>query len=195
MIEGLIENLSDHEERGTGEAPLDHKGTGSESVFARESLPKEWAGQPVLCVAGRSVLDEAAALLLVQLFERRGIGARVISSTEASPAHIQSLDPADVRFICLSYLDAGSGTNAHYLMRRLRRRFPDAHAMTAFWGFAGDDSRYLDAVAATGCEVVTSLQEAVTRIMASVGQLPPESRTPLTSNQRDRQSHVADAAA
>src|SRR3984957_12552307 len=37
MIEGLIENLSDHEERGTSEAPLDHEGTGSESAFARES--------------------------------------------------------------------------------------------------------------------------------------------------------------
>jgi predicted PurR-regulated permease PerM len=193
MIEGLIENLSDHEERGTGEAPMEHDGTGSESAFARGSLPQEWAGQPVLCVAGRSALDEAAALLLVHLLERRGVGARVISSTEASPAHIQSLDPTDVRFICLSYLDAGSGTNAHYLMRRLRRRIPDAHVITAFWGFAGDDSRYLNAVAATGCEVVTSLKEAVTRIMASAG-MPPTSQSPEVSDQENARTRVTATA-
>jgi hypothetical protein len=181
MIEGLIENLSDHEERALGEAPPQGDATTAETIFTPDSLPKEWSGQPVLCVAGRSVLDEAAALLLVHLLQARGIGARVISAHDASPARIQGLDPAGVRFICLSYLDAGSGTNAHYLMRRVRRRIPNARAMTAFWGYGGDDVRFLDAIAAMGCDVVTGLKEAVERIVASVGKPPPTSESESTT--------------
>ncbi len=172
MVEGLIENLSDHEDIPADEPPPDASGAEAARIFTPESLPPDWVGQPVLCVAGRGTLDEAAGLLLVHLLEKRGIGACVISATEASPANIQRIDPSGVRFICLSYLEAGSDTSAHYLMRRLRRRIPAAHAMTCFWGLAGENARYLDAVAATGCDVVTNLREAVERIAAAVGQTP-----------------------
>lgn len=196
-IEGLIENLSDHEERAASDVQPGAQTKAAQTIFTRESLPRDWSARPVLCVAGRSVLDEAAALLLVDLLDKRGIGARVVSAYEASPARIQALDPAGVRFICLSCLDAGSGTNAHYLMRRLRRRIPDAHAMTAFWGLAGDDGRYLDTFAATGSDVVTGLEEAVERIMAAVGKpVSPsasESREPV-SGQENAPSRVVATA-
>ena len=186
MIEGLIENLSDYEDIAADEPPPDASGARAARIFTPESLPPDWVGQPVLCVAGRGMLDEAAGLLLVHLLERRGIGARAISAHEASPANIQRIDPAGVRFICLSYLEAGSDTSAHYLMRRLRRRIPAAQAMTCFWGLAGENARYLDAVAATGCDVVTNLREAMERIAAAVGQTPAQSDTgaPIATSER-----------
>lgn len=172
MVEGLIQNLSDYEDIAADQQSPDACEASPARIFTPESLPTDWVGQPVLCVAGRGILDEAAGLLLVHLLEKRGIGARVISAPQASPANVQRIDPSGVQFICLSYLEAGSDTSAHYLMRRLRRRIPAAHAMTCFWGLAGENARYLDAVAATGCDVVTNLRDAADCIAAAVGQTP-----------------------
>jgi len=166
MIEGLIQNLSDHEETGTAQNATES--CLPEQTYTPEALPSAWRNHPVLCVAGRGALDEAAALLLVQLLEKRGIGARMISSKEASAARIPDLDVSGVCFVCLSHLGATGGAQAHYLMRRLRRRIPDAQAIAGFWGLTDDDSRFLDAFGATEAEVVTTFQEALARIMAAI---------------------------
>jgi hypothetical protein len=80
----------------------------------------------VLCVAGRGSLDEAAAAILAQLLEKHGIGARVVPSEAVSVANLPRLDVTGVQMACLSYLEPSSFTNARYLVRRLRRRLPQA---------------------------------------------------------------------
>ena len=78
----------------------------------------------MLCVAGRGVLDHAAASLLAHLFERHGIGTRLASSEDVSPVNIQDLDCDGVQVVCVSYLEPGSPKNARYMARRLRKRMP-----------------------------------------------------------------------
>jgi predicted PurR-regulated permease PerM len=169
LVEGLIQNLSDHES-----SILNFLGSAEESrettKLPEDGLPEAWRNSPVLCVAGRNLLDEAAALLLADLLGKCGVGARLISADEASSANIHNLDASGVRMICLSYLEPGSGTNAHYLMRRLRKRIPAAAAIAGFWGIADDNSRFLDAVEVAGCDVVTSLCAAMNHIVAAAGQ-------------------------
>ncbi len=179
LIEGLIQNLSDY--GGPVFAILRDRGQdgGEQTNAVPVDLSEEWLDRPVLCVAGRSTLDEAAALLLADLISKCGIGVRLISGEEASSAYIQKLDPSGVRMICLSYLETGSGTNAHYLMRRLRRRIPGAGTIAGFWGIS-DDSRFLDAVEVAGCDVVTTFSVAMNHILATAGR-PPESRPPLAA--------------
>jgi predicted PurR-regulated permease PerM len=176
LIEGLIQNLSDHQApvlTGLGARESD----GNEETDAKPTeLAEGWRNSPVLCVAGRNQLDEAAALLLADLLDKCGIGSRMISAVEASTANIQKLDPSGVQIICISYLEPGKGTNAHYLMRRLRRRVPDAAAIAGFWGISDDNSRYLDAVEAAGCDVVTTLCAAMNHILAAASRaqtVPP----------------------
>lgn len=196
MIECLIDNLSDYEDIAAIQQTAES--SGSQTTFSPETLPSDWAGKPVLCVAGRGSLDEAAILLLVHLLENRGIGARVISAREASPANIRNLDPSGIRFVCLSYLEAGSHASAHYLLRRLRRHIPVAQAMTCFWGLAVDNMRYLDAVAATGCDVVTDLHQAVERVAAAAGGAPAQSDFTTTTApliEKERGVPIAEAAA
>jgi hypothetical protein len=193
-IEGLIQNLSDHQEPDA--AAAEHDERTAPKVLAPDSLPAEWSGQVVLCVAGRGNLDEAAALLLVHLLEKHGIGARAVGANEVSPANIQHLDPAGIRFVCLSYLQAGNGTNAHYLMRRVRRRIPAAHTITGFWGLADDNSRVLDAIGATYGDVVTNFHEALGRITSAAGAPPisADTATPV-SNPQDKPARASEAAA
>jgi hypothetical protein len=166
LIEGIIQNLADHESSVFAIPGARAR----ESDEETNSLPAEWLNSPVLCVAGRNFLDEAAALLLVDLLGKCGSGARLISAHEASTANIQQLESSGVRLICLSYLEHGTGTNAHYLMRRLRKQIPGAGAIAGFWGIADDNSRFLDAVEAAGCDVVTNFCDAMNRILTAAGQ-------------------------
>jgi hypothetical protein len=132
--------------------------------------PKEWrADKPILCVAGRGPLDEAASAMLAQLLEKHGIGARVIASEAVSRSAIGELDTAGVAMVCVSYLDI-SGTMAplRHLLRRLHQRMPTARILVGLWS-SGDDVSDISRQRATGADdCVTSLRVAVTRCIESL---------------------------
>ncbi len=152
-IKGLIVNLSDRKDEEAG-----------------SDLSAGWrnaAVEPVLCVAGRGPLDEAAALLLVDMLGKYGIGARVVSSDETSATNIRDLPGEGVQLTCVSYLEPGTFKNARYQVRRLRKHMPGVPVIAIFWGLAGDNSRYLDGIEATESDIVTTgLTETVQHILA-----------------------------
>jgi hypothetical protein len=151
-IKGLIGNLADRKDR--------------EAASALGELPLSWKQTPVMCIAGRGPLDEAAALLLVDMLGKYGIASRVVSSDQASATQIESLDVDGVRIACLSYLEPGTYKNARYQVRRLRKRIPGVPVMAIFWGLGNDHSRYLDSVEATECDLVTTgLKETIQHII------------------------------
>ena len=175
-VDALIANLSDRDEVPAG---IEKEGEPTPPLPEGDDLPEEWRGRPVLCVAGRSALDEAAAALLAHVVEKRGIGARVVSASEVSPANLAQLDPTGVQVICVSYLDPGNYKNARYLVRRLKKRMPHAHPIAGFWGYAQNDSHYLDSVEAMEMDdVVASLCQAVDRItlLARKAKEPPQTQ-------------------
>ena len=152
-IKGLIANLSDRKDPGAARALAE--------------LPPAWRKSPVMCVAGRGPLDEAAALLLVDMLAKYGIGARVVSSDQTSATQIDELNVDGVCAVCVSYLEPGTYKNARYHVRRLRKRMPDVPVIGIFWGIGSDHSRYLDGVEATECEVVTTgLKETIHHVLA-----------------------------
>jgi predicted PurR-regulated permease PerM len=103
-------------------------------VVQKADLPLGWQGEyPVLCLAGRSPLDEAAAVLFAQLANAHGLGARVESADALSTANISKLEITGVAIICLSYLDASSPAHMRYSVRRLRRQFPKTTIMLGCW--------------------------------------------------------------
>jgi hypothetical protein len=162
-VEWVIDDLSDHQdETATGLEPGASEATALPSVLSREELAPGWRDTPVLCVAGRGSLDEAAAAMLVQLLANRGIGARVVPSNAVSVANLPRLDVAGVQMAFLSYLEPGSFANPRYLVRRLRRRLPRARIVDGFWTLAAQEALDRDALAATRADgVVTSLRQAV----------------------------------
>jgi predicted PurR-regulated permease PerM len=158
-IKGLIVNLSDRKDDDAG-ADLMH----------------DWRDPdlaPVLCVAGRGPLDEAAALLLVDMLGKYGVGARVVSSDETSATNISELSGDGVKLTCVSYLEPGTFKNARYQVRRLRKHMPGVPVIAIFWGLAGDNSRYLDGIEATESDIVTTgLTETVQHILAFARRAP-----------------------
>jgi predicted PurR-regulated permease PerM len=89
----------------------------------------------VVCIGGRTPLDEAAAALFAHLLQsQERITARVEPASALTPAGLLHLDAAQAEVICLSYLDSEVGhAQVRYGVRRLRRRFPRAVIFTCFW--------------------------------------------------------------
>jgi hypothetical protein len=103
-------------------------------ILSKESLPPEWQGEhPLLCVAGRSRIDEAAAIMLAQLSTTHGLAARVEGAEALSTSNVFRLDTTGVAIVCLVYLDANGPAHMRYSVRRLRRKLPKATIILGCW--------------------------------------------------------------
>jgi hypothetical protein len=103
-------------------------------VLSKGELPPEWQSEhPVLCVAGRSLLDEAAAIMLGQLSTAHGLAARVEHAEALSTTNIFRLETTGVAVVCLVYMDASGPAHMRYSVRRLRRKLPKATIILGCW--------------------------------------------------------------
>ena len=103
-------------------------------ILSKRDLPPEWQGEyPVLCVAGRSLIDEAAAIMLAQLSTSHGLAARVEAAEALSTANVFRLETTGVAIVCLIYIDASGPAHMRYSVRRLRRKLPKATIILGCW--------------------------------------------------------------
>jgi len=103
-------------------------------ILRKEDLPHDWQGEcPVLCVAGRSLIDEAAAIMLGQLSTAHGLAARVEGAEALSTSNVFRLETTGVAIICLVYMAATGPAHMRYSVRRLRRKIPKATIILGCW--------------------------------------------------------------
>jgi predicted PurR-regulated permease PerM len=155
-------------------------------ILSKEDFPPEWQGEhPVLCVAGRSLIDEAAAIMLAQLSTSHGLAARVEAAEVLYTANVFRLETTGVAIVCLVYMDAGGPAHMRYSVRRLRRKLPKATIILGCWMKDMDpgaleklrDSAKADLAAA-------SLGEALKQCIEATGLEGPAQTT--TDDQRSR---------
>ena len=92
-----------------------------------KELPEQWRTEkPVLCIPGLTLLDEAVALMVAQLVEKHGIGARAEKADSLSMSRIFGLDTKDVALVCVCYVENATAAQIRYAIRRLRRKAPKA---------------------------------------------------------------------
>jgi predicted PurR-regulated permease PerM len=136
-IRSLVRDLADHDDRDPRpeeEAEAAETASQAERAIAKPSPPADapeqlapaWRTEaPVLCLAGRGTLDEAATAMLTQLLTNHNLGSRVAPYEAASRENIAALDVEGVAMVCISYLEiSGSPAHLRYLVRRLRGRLP-----------------------------------------------------------------------
>jgi predicted PurR-regulated permease PerM len=160
-VADVVEELSDDAAVGVraGEEPADDV-----PVLEPEQAGRAWSpDRAVLCLASRSPLDEAACLLLAQLFEKHGVSARVQPFADVVSARSFKVDALDAPLVCLSYFGAvGSPAHVRYLIRRLRRVLPNARFLAGFWMLAEQPSKAEEWRTAVGAQLVaTSLAQAL----------------------------------
>jgi hypothetical protein len=174
----LIEDLQDDEP-----APP------AQDEDATAASPAPPVALSVICIGGRTPLDEAAAALLAHLLQaEEGIATRVEPAAAMTPAGLMRLDAANAEVICLSYLDGDIGqAQVRYGVRRLRRRFTRAKIVTCFWT-ADDNPARLEQLcaAAKPDKCATRFHEAlsaVREIVGGIGEGHAETGTPATAEE------------
>ncbi len=129
-------------------------------------LPERWRTQkPVLCIPGLGLLDETVALMVAQLVERQGIGARAEQADALSMARVFSLDTKEVALVCLCYVENATSAQVRYAVRRLRRKAPNAFILVALVGAADNLDEQTVREFANVELVKPSLAETVERIL------------------------------
>jgi predicted PurR-regulated permease PerM len=133
-------------------------------VAEREHLPAPWQGEtPILCIAGRGLLDGAASAMLAQLLAKHGLGVRDVRHDATSRTNVASLDGSGIAMVCVTYLEiGGSPSHLRYLLRRLRQHLPGVPILVGLW--SPEDSVLQDERlrATIGAEhYATSLRDAV----------------------------------
>jgi predicted PurR-regulated permease PerM len=175
-MQSLIDDLDEYDDlepetKGTAEDPASPSRSEQDvpahpppSKVAPDVLSPEWRGAaPVLCIAGRGPLDEAAASMLSQLLHKNGLRARVLPHAAASRIGVGALEGDGVAMVCLCYLELGGApSHLRYVLRRLRQRLPAARLLVGLWpaeqAILTDDRLR----AAVGADVyASSLREAV----------------------------------
>ena len=180
-IKTLVNGLADHDDIQPVEKPaqpddsalapaperraLPNNPTPDGDAPQQADLPPAWRGAaPVLCIAGRGPLDEAASTMLVQLLGKHGLGARLVPYEAVSRDRVERLDVDGVAMVCISYLDiSGSPAHLRYLLQRLRRRLPrGAPILVGLW--PTQDAALTDKTTQTGIGAdyfASSLRDAV----------------------------------
>jgi predicted PurR-regulated permease PerM len=103
--------------------------------FHGDGFAPPWGSHaPVLCIAGRGMLDDAAAAMLAQLLGKHGVGARAVPHAAVARANIGVLDPRTIAMVCLCYVEiSGSPSHLRYLLRRLRQQLPGVPILVGLW--------------------------------------------------------------
>jgi predicted PurR-regulated permease PerM len=159
----IVDDLADH----VDEPPEPKEGQPSPPaipVLSQEELRPDWqVDHPVLCIASRSPLDEAAAMMLAQLLEIHGLSARVQPFADVASAKALKVDAPDAPLVCLSYFGAvGNPAHVRFLIRRLKRLMPNAKFLAGYWLLGEDPEKGEDWKSAVGAHFVAmSLTDAV----------------------------------
>jgi predicted PurR-regulated permease PerM len=157
-VERVVADLSDHvdvDSMDARPAPQVPPATTLPAVADEQSPESDSA---VLCVAGRTPLDQAGCAILVQLLERRTVSTRIANPEALTSRGIFGLKTDGVHAICVFYLDHQSLAAVRYSVRRLRKKFVNVPITVCLWG-----SSDLSAMAETaGADAtVSSLRDAI----------------------------------
>lgn len=187
----IIDDLTTHKDRAVGPpksesedsiqsplARLEQAESGTEEMV----IQQEWkVGKPVLCIPGASLLDEAAALMLAQLAERQGIGARAEKAGALSMSRIFGWEIENVSLICLCYIGDVSSAQIRYAIRRIERRVPDVPVLLALFG----GTNQIEAEESGNANFVAhSLNEAMEEILVHAHK-KPEARATTAPHRAD----------
>ena len=139
----------------------------------------------ILCIAARSSLDEAAALLLSQLLAKRGFDSGNLGRIAASELNRNKFS-ADHTVVCVSQFGTDNPFEVRLLVRRLKRIAPQTIIVAGFWLLGDDPEKLLAWQKSSGADFTTaSLAEAadMCALAASRGAPDPEQilQTSLTA--------------
>ncbi|MFO1147337.1 MAG: AI-2E family transporter [Alsobacter sp.] len=165
------------------------RGGGDDEDDGRIPVGESWREEgAVLCVGGRTPLDEAAAALLAAALAQEGIGARSAGADVLSTAQLFRLEPDGIRLVILCYLGQRSEGSVRYAVKRLRRKLPEASFVIGLWGETDGLDAERIARGTEAAAVTTSIGQSVVFARHLAGEAAADGQ-----NSRNSEEEAADA--
>ena len=162
-MEEIVDNLDEYTDEAPAADTDEPPAANAVPVVSKGQLPDDWQiPYPVLCIASRSALDEAACEMLAQVLTKHGVSAWVQPFVDVANVKGFKVDIGDAPIVCLSYFGSGSKpAHVRYLIRRLKRLMPQAKFIAGFWMLGEDSDKRDEWTKAAGADFgATSLAEA-----------------------------------
>ncbi|MFC7396850.1 AI-2E family transporter [Chelatococcus sp. GCM10030263] len=184
----VVQEVEDHVREKTGSTEEPSKGKGGDtSSSVAEAQPAS-----VLCLAGRTEVDRAAAEMVAQVLGERGVGTRVLPPIAVSQGTLGQLDLQGVEVVCLSYLHPQPQVYARYICRRLRRRAPGVKLVVCAWNLAPGSGQTEDLTTQMAADAVFASLEACVDQIDAWGLRPtsPATISPVAHDTEQEQSQA-----
>ncbi|WP_019903326.1 AI-2E family transporter [Methylobacterium sp. 77] len=165
---------------------------------APDDIPADWKQDgAVLCVTGRSFVDESACAILAQLLNKRGIGTRIVPFADVARVQVDNFDPGPARMICIVSLAInGEPTHLRRLVGRLKRRMPDLPIVVGLWQADHEilsDEGQRAAIGADGH--VSSLDAGLQAVLSRAGTAAPAVKPERSASEEPAIMPVSEAVA
>ncbi len=144
-------------------------------------VPHPGAGRQLLCLGGRTVLDDVTARMLAQAATAEGAGAKALSHADLTPARFAAVTESGADAVLVCHLGLSPARGAVLQVRRIKRAMPGARVGLVIWqspeGLAGGarrpDGATLQAIMEAGADFcVTTLEAALSEAFAARAPLP-----------------------
>ena len=152
----------------------------SELRLADSPVDPAWRMEgAILCIAGRTPLDETAGMAFAQLVEKCGLSVKVLDVESLRHGALSDEDAKGIRLFCISALDVRErSAHARFLVRRLRRSAPAALLLGCFWKLDPEherDKSILDSIPVDA--TAHTLRQAVAFTLRAATTPPDEEQT------------------
>ena len=167
----------------------DHKGGSRNANKDQEHQAIRALGVPHLCIGGRTDLDQAAAEMVAQAVEEKGISAHVLAPISISQHAINQMELAGVDVVCISYFEKEPDTYVKFASRRLKKKAPELKIVVCLWNAQPAKEQPADLAARWGVDSVAfSVEHAVMQVDSFVAPHLTDAMQPaaMPSNEAER---------
>ena len=134
-VERVADDLSDHVDPTPTNDEVDAATTEVPTPAATPGDEPTMHGvRSVLCLGGRTPLDQAACAILAQLLNRENVSTRVAGPDAITRSGVLDLSGEGIDAICIVYLDHQSVAPIRFAVRRLRKKFANVPIAICLWG-------------------------------------------------------------
>ncbi|MCA1368574.1 AI-2E family transporter [Bradyrhizobium sp. BRP14] len=170
----LVANLEEiaSEEEGEDEDPAAEAADQDEADGYELPLGE---GRSVLCIGGRSELDDVTATMLSQIIWIQGAKVASADHEALKPGNIRSLAVEGRNAIVVAFLDRDSSRHAKFVVRRLKRVAPQARIGVVLWQESRQPQTEADARLADELQadfLVSAMAEAVREALSDEAPTP-----------------------
>src|SRR5579872_3540678 len=126
----------------------------------------------VVCLPAQSAADEVAGLMLINLLNRQGYCASIVSAETLTNERIDAISKQSADLVVVSAMPPGALAHARYLCKKIQGRFPDIHILVGMWNAEGNLERLQRRLSTDlAVRLVGKLDEALTVIHQMVQPL------------------------